>query len=95
MDIKETWLEFLVKQVIMDVLFEPYIYQHFVRHKAFPYSPDGFLGHETGILNVFTFWDHYQQKYVKKLKDAAILEEEFDKYMYEEGYDIRNNPAET
>ena len=64
-DIKETWLEFLEKQVIMEVLFDPFIFQHFVRHKSFPYSHEGFLGHETAILNVFTFWEHFQQKYVK------------------------------
>ena len=62
---QETWLEFIEKQVILDVLFEPYIYQNFVRNETFPYDPEGFMGKETAILNVFTFWDHYQQKYVK------------------------------
>lgn len=62
---QETWLEFIEKQVIMDVLFEPFIYRHFVRLKAFPYDPEGFLGKETAILNLFTFWEHYQNKYVK------------------------------
>ena len=80
------------KQVIMDVLFEPFIYQHFVRHKSFPYSHEGFLGHETAVLNVFTFWDHFQTKYVKQLKNAAIQEDEFEKYMAEEGYNIKSNP---
>lgn len=42
------------------------------------------------MLNVFTFWDHYQQKYVKLLKETSILEEEFDKYMRDEGYDIKD-----
>ncbi len=84
---QETWLEFIEKQVILDVLMEPYIYSNFVRYQAFPYDPEGFMGKETALLNVFTFWEHYQQKYVKKLKGAAILEEEFDKYMMEEGYE--------
>ena len=70
------------------------MFQHFVRHKSFPFSHEGFLGHETAILNVFTFWDHFQQKYVKQLKDAAILEEEFDKYMQKEGFDIKSPPVE-
>jgi pheromone shutdown protein TraB len=30
-DQNETWLEFIEKQVIMDVLFEPFIYKNFVR----------------------------------------------------------------
>jgi len=85
---QETWLEFIEKQVIMDVLFEPFLYRHFVRLKAFPYDPEGFLGKETAILNLFTFWEHYQNKYVKQLKEAKILEEEFDNYMRQEGLDI-------
>lgn len=44
----------------MDVLFEPYLFRNFVRQKTFPFDAEGFLGKETAILNVFTFWDHYQ-----------------------------------
>ncbi len=39
LDIQETWLEFIEKQVILDVLFEPYLYRNFVRLKAFPFDP--------------------------------------------------------
>lgn len=49
----------------MDVLFEPFLYKNFVKYKVFPYDPEGFLGKETALLNVYTFWDHYQAKYVK------------------------------
>ena len=61
----------------MDVLFEPFLYKNFIKFEAFPYSPEGFLGNETAILNLFTFWNHYQGKYVKQLKNMAILEEEY------------------
>ena len=47
------------------------------------------MGKETAMLNVFTFWDHYQNKYVKMLKNATILEEEYDKYMKEEGMNLK------
>jgi len=72
----------------MDVLFEPFIYRNFVQYKAFPFDPEDFLGKETAILNVFTFWEHYQTKYVKQIKQMAILEEEFDQYLKEEGMEI-------
>lgn len=89
LDQQETWLEFIEKQVIMDVLFEPFLFRNFLRFKAFPYDPEGFLGSETAVLNLFTFWDHYQDKYVKQLKSTTILEEEFDDYMRDEGYDLK------
>lgn len=52
-------MEFVEKQVILDVLFEPYMFPNFVQYNSFPYDPEGFLGKETALLNVFTFWKHY------------------------------------
>jgi len=52
-------LEFVEKQVILDTLFEPYITDNFIQYNAFPYNPEDFLGKETALLNVFTFWKHY------------------------------------
>ena len=80
-----TFLEFVEKLVILDVLIEPYIFQNFVEYEAFPYDPQNFLGHETALLNVFTFWKHYQQKYVKKLSEATVEEKEYDQWMKKEG----------
>ena len=40
----DTFLEFVEKQVIMDVLFEPYIQKYFVQHETFPFSAEGMLG---------------------------------------------------
>ena len=56
---QETFLEFVEKQVILDSLFEPYLTENFIQYNAFPYNPDDFLGKETALLNVFTFWKHY------------------------------------
>lgn len=77
---KDTFLEFVEKQVIMDVLFEPFVYKNFVQYDSFPYDPTGYLGNETAILNVFTFWNHYQAKYLKQLSSLGVLQEEFDKH---------------
>lgn len=77
----------------MDCIFEPFIWKNYVQYKAFPYDPEGFLGKETAMLNLFTFWDHYQSKYTKEMKRAAILEEEYDRHMREEGYEIKMSGA--
>ena len=61
---QESFLEFVEKQVILDVMLEPYLFETFIQYNVFPYDPAGFLGKETAILNVFTFWKHYQERYV-------------------------------
>ena len=66
-------------------MIEPYIFQNFVEYEAFPYDPKNFLGHETALLNVFTFWKHYQQKYVTKLGEATVEEQEYEDWMKKEG----------
>lgn len=71
--------------MILDLISEPFISNNFIAYKSFPFNPEGFLGSETAILNVFTFWDHYVNKYHKKIKKLAVLEEEYDKYIKEEG----------
>ena len=61
---RETYLNFVEKQVILDVLFEPYIQTSFIQYDVFPFSEEGFLGNETAMLNVITFWKHYWHKYM-------------------------------
>ena len=53
----------------------------------FPYEHTGFLGHETALLNVFTFWKHYHRKYVEELKKVPVLEDDFLKFRNEMGYE--------
>ena len=52
-------MEFVEKLAIMDVIFEPYLEETFMQYERFPYDPEGFLGSETAVLNVDTFWAHY------------------------------------
>ena len=61
---QETFLEFVEKQVILDVIFEPFLEECYLQYEKFPFDPSGFLGKETAILNVYTFWKHYQGKYM-------------------------------
>jgi len=57
--LRGTFLEFVEKLVILDVLFEPYMFNNFIEFESFPFEPKNFLGSETALLNVFTFWKHY------------------------------------
>lgn len=64
---QETFLEFVEKLAILDVMSDSFIQDNFIKLKAFPFSHLGFLGHETAMLNVFTYWQHYREKYAKQL----------------------------
>lgn len=35
------------------------MYENFVQFESFPFEPENYMGHETAMLNVFTFWKHY------------------------------------
>ena len=65
---QDTFLEFIEKLVILDVLFDSYIHDNFIKYKSFPFSHEGFLGHETAV------WDHYRSKYAKELSSVAFLD---------------------
>lgn len=90
---QDTFLEFVEKLVIFDVLFEPFIEDHFVKLKSFPFSHEGFLGHETAVLNVFTFWQHYRSKYAQELAKVMASSAEFDQYQKDMGLKFDDDVA--
>jgi hypothetical protein len=55
-----------------------FLHKNFLKLESFPYSHRGFLGHETAVLNVFTFWKHYRQKYTKEMGSKILMDEELD-----------------
>jgi hypothetical protein len=83
--LQETFLEFVEKLCILDVLIEPFLYENFIQYESFPYDPEGYLGNETALLNVFTFWKHYQGKYVTQLNSATVVEDEYNEWLLKEG----------
>lgn len=83
---QDTFIEFVEKLAMLDVLLNPFLQENFIKLQSFPYSPEGFLGHETALLNVFTFWKHYRQKYASILSQVAVLEEDLHAYQKEMGY---------
>lgn len=89
--LQESFLEFVEKLVILDVLIEPYLYENFIQYESFPYDPEGYLGNETAMLNVFTFWKHYQARYVTQLREAGIIEEEYNEWLVKDGQVLMND----
>jgi hypothetical protein len=64
---------------------EPFLTENFIEHESFPYDPEPYLGKETAMLNVFTFWKHYSERYRKQLEEAKILEDEYYEWQKKEG----------
>jgi hypothetical protein len=83
---QETFIEFVEKLAMFDVLLDPFLQENFLQLECFPYSPEGFLGHETAILNAMTFWKHYRQKYASILSQVAVSEDDLHAYQKEMGY---------
>ena len=86
----ETFLQFVEKQVILDVMLEPYLQRSFIQYDAFPYTEKGFLASETAQLNVITFWRHYWHKYMDQMQEATILEDEYQNYLQAEGIFLKD-----
>ncbi|CDW77279.1 UNKNOWN [Stylonychia lemnae] len=86
---QDTFLEFVEKQVILDLILDPFINNNFIQYDSFPFEAKDFLGKETAILNVFTYWKHYNQKYYKKFKSSGVLEDDYQKFIKEEGRTLK------
>ena len=67
------------------MLFEPFVQRSFIQYDVFPFSEKGFLGQETALLNVITFWKHYWHKYMDQLSQATLLEDEYAKFLESQG----------
>ena len=85
---QDTYLEFIEKLVILDILDESYVNEYFIRNKAFPFSEQGFMGNETAVLNTVTFWKHYRQKHAKDLVQIATVADDYLNYKRELGIDL-------
>ena len=85
---QDSFLEFIEKLVILELLQEPFLHDNFVSKNSFPFSHEGFIGHETALLNVFTFWNHYRAKYTKEMEAKKLVSaEKFEFWQKEMGYD--------
>eukprot|EP00347_Sterkiella_histriomuscorum_P019331 403342056 len=82
---QDSFLEFVEKQVIMDTILETFVYENFIQYKSFPFDPTPFMGRETAAYNVFTYWKHYKEKYMKIVESTKVLEEDYKKYIKDEG----------
>ena len=87
---QETFIEFVEKLVILDLITRSwplnFLEENFLKIGRFPYDPRGFLGYETALLNVVTFWNHYRKKYSRLLASKVVVtDDELLQYQKEMG----------
>lgn len=60
-----TFVEYIEKHVILDLMFEPIIRKNFVLNQSFPYVPTDLVGYFTMNQNIFIMFEHYYRTYGK------------------------------
>ena len=91
---QDTFLEFVEKLAILELLQEPFLDKYFINKESFPFAHEGFIGHETAMLNVFTFWNHYTKKYQTEMtKKGIISADKVELWQKEMGYEHHHDPT--
>lgn len=62
-----TFIEYIEKHVILDLMFEPILRKYFVINKSFPYIANDTMGYYTMNQSLFVVFEHYYRTYVKML----------------------------
>ena len=72
-----TYLEYVEKQVILDLIFDPFVQQNFIKFESFPFSANDTIGAAANKTNIFIIWDHYYRKYAKLINNRLSIAKEF------------------
>ena len=64
-----TFVEYIEKHVILDIMLEPYIKNYFIIHQSFPYLAKDTIGHWSMMQNIFLIFEHYYRQYSKNIFD--------------------------
>lgn len=46
---KESYIEYIEKHVMLDLMIDPMIRDYFIKHKVYPYSGKGYIGHRSMV----------------------------------------------
>ena len=58
-DEKNTFIDYIEKCVILDLMFEPIIKKYFIVYHSFPYLPNHTIGYFSMVSSIFVIWEHY------------------------------------
>lgn len=62
-----TFIEYIEKHVIMDLMFEPILRKFFILNKTFPYIANDTIGYYSMNQSMFVIFEHYYRENAKLL----------------------------
>ncbi|KRX01386.1 hypothetical protein PPERSA_01289 [Pseudocohnilembus persalinus] len=62
-----TFVEYIEKHVILDLMFQPILRKFFVLNQTFPFIANDLIGYTSMHTNIFIIFEHYYRNYVKML----------------------------
>ena len=68
---KMTYTEYIEKHVMLDLIQEPFLMTNFIKYKTFPFSGNDTIGMHAAKPNLFMIWDHFYNRYTKKINDRV------------------------
>eukprot|EP01017_Pseudomicrothorax_dubius_P044274 TRINITY_DN7469_c1_g1_i3.p1 TRINITY_DN7469_c1_g1~~TRINITY_DN7469_c1_g1_i3.p1 ORF type:complete len:306 (+),score=37.10 TRINITY_DN7469_c1_g1_i3:511-1428(+) len=74
----ESYLDYVEKHVILDMLMEDYIKEYFIDFGIFPFSGEGIFGREFSAVNTMTVWNYNYNRYLKKMNALEKTTDTFD-----------------
>ena len=90
---KKPYVEYIQKHTLVDVMFNSFIADHFMKYDYFPFNGIGLFGWENSIVNTKEFWAHYYNKYMAELNALYIDEDDYQKFKKDLKY--QEDPVET
>lgn len=57
--------DYIHKHVLLDLIFDNFLQENFVKFKSFPYNCENTVGRDMSFSHIFTIWNFFQRKYTK------------------------------
>ena len=66
-DHQQSFIEYIEKQVILDMLLDPILRKYFTEFRTFPFVPEHTIGSKTMLAQLFVIYEHYFREYARSV----------------------------
>lgn len=70
---RETYIEYIEKHVILDLMIDPILRDYFVRHSVFPFTGKSYIGQKSMIQQIFVMLEHFYHTHSKPIRDVEPM----------------------
>jgi hypothetical protein len=68
----QSFMEFIEKLVILDLIIEPIFTRYFVKYRSFPFLCDHTIGGQENVGKIFAVWMHFYNTYYSLLSEKRL-----------------------